>query len=172
MVRLNQDRATGAAAAAIDELVEAGFLARAVESIHLRGHEPAGPTPELVAAMDRLVELLDVVTPPPLAATAREAGCPASAIRDLERSGRIVRLDTDLAYAATMFTVLADRAVALASAEPLTPAAFRDAMGASRKYVMALLEELDRRGVLLRTPDGHVPGPKAAAAATASRPGR
>jgi hypothetical protein len=27
--------------------------------------------------------------------------------------------------------------------------------------VMALLEDLDRRGVLRRTPTGHVPGPRA-----------
>ena len=43
-----------------------------------------------------------------------------------------------------------------------TPAALRDATGTSRKYVMALLEELNRRGVLARTPDGHVRGPRAA----------
>ena len=42
-------------------------------------------------------------------------------------------------------------------------AAFRDATGTSRKYVMAILEDLDRRAILRRTPDGHVPGPKAPA---------
>ena len=49
----------------------------------------------------------------------------------------------------------------LAADAPLTPAALRDATGTSRKYVMALLEELDRRGLLRRTPEGHVPGPRA-----------
>jgi hypothetical protein len=29
---------------------------------------------------------------------------------------------------------------------------------------MAILEDLDRRGVLRRTPEGHVPGPRAATA--------
>jgi hypothetical protein len=46
----------------------------------------------------------------------------------------------------------------------MTPASFRDATGTSRKYVMAVLEDLDRRGVLRRTPAGHVPGPHAATA--------
>ena len=49
----------------------------------------------------------------------------------------------------------------MAATEPLTPAAFRDATGTSRKYVMAILADLDRRGVLRRTPAGHVPGPRA-----------
>jgi hypothetical protein len=43
----------------------------------------------------------------------------------------------------------------------LTPAALRDDTGTSRKYVMAILEDLDRRAILRRTPDGHVPGPRA-----------
>jgi len=41
------------------------------------------------------------------------------------------------------------------------PADLRDATGTSRKYVMAVIEELDRRGVLRRTADGHVVGPRA-----------
>jgi hypothetical protein len=43
----------------------------------------------------------------------------------------------------------------------VTPAALRDSTGTSRKYVMALLEELNRSGVLARTPGGHVRGPRA-----------
>ena len=52
----------------------------------------------------------------------------------------------------------------MAADAPLTPAAFRDATGTSRKYVMALLEDLDRRAIMRRTPAGHVPGAKAPAA--------
>ena len=46
---------------------------------------------------------LAVAAPPPLAAAARAAGCPADGIRELERSGRIVVLEPDLAYAATTY---------------------------------------------------------------------
>jgi hypothetical protein len=49
----------------------------------------------------------------------------------------------------------------MARAAPLTPAAFRDATGSSRKFVLAILEDLDRREILRRSPDGHVPGPRA-----------
>jgi hypothetical protein len=99
-----------------------------------------------------------------LSEAARAVGCPGDGIRALEAAGRIVRLDDDLAYAATTYAALEDRAIALAAAAALTPAAFRDATGTSRKYVMAMLEDLDRRGVLRRTPEGHVPGPRAAMA--------
>jgi selenocysteine-specific elongation factor len=115
--------------------------------------------------MDRLEASLAVPAPPSLADAARAAGCPPAAVRDLERAGRIVVLESDLAYAASTYRDLTSRALELATREPLTPATFRDATGTSRKYVMAILEDLDRRAVLRRTPAGHVPGPKAPAAA-------
>jgi hypothetical protein len=114
--------------------------------------------------MDRLELALDVPAPPSLSDAARAAGCPADGIRALESARRIVRLDDDLAYAADAYRRLEARAVELATVAPLAPAALRDATGTSRKYVMAILEDLDRRGVLRRTPAGHVPGPRAAAA--------
>ncbi len=114
--------------------------------------------------MDRLVAILATVAPPALSVAARAAGCPPDGIRALERANRIVRLDDDLAWAFATYRDLAGRAVAMAAAAPLTPAAYRDATGTSRKYVLAILEDLDRRAILRRTPDGHVPGPAGAAA--------
>ncbi len=73
-----------------------------------------------------------------------------------------MRLEPDLAYATDTFTELEAEAVALARSGPVAPAAFRDATGTSRKYALAILEELDGRGILRRTPEGHVLGPKAA----------
>jgi hypothetical protein len=116
--------------------------------------------------MDRLVTAISTISPPPLAAAARDAGCPAEGIRLLEQANRIVRLDDDLAWAFPTYRELAARALALATDGPLTPAAYRDATGTSRKYVMAILEDLDRRAILRRTPDGHVPGPRAPQLAT------
>jgi hypothetical protein len=43
---------------------------------------------------------------------------------------------------------------------PLSPAAYRDATGSSRRYVLAILEDLDRQGLLRRTDAGHVLGPR------------
>ena len=144
----------------LDELTAAGRLARVGDAIYLPGNAPAGPPPALLAAMDRLEQALSLAAPPPLAEAARAVRCSADGIRALEAAGRIVRVDDDLAWAAGTYHDLEATALRLAAAEPLTPAALRDATGTSRKYVMALLEDLDRRGVLRRTPAGHVPGPR------------
>jgi selenocysteine-specific elongation factor len=163
-VRLSQVHAREAAGDAIDGLVAERALERDGDAVRRPGHAPTGPSPALIAAMDRLAAALDVLSPPPLAEAARATDCPPEGIRALEAERRIVRLDDDLAYAAATYAALQERATTLATPGPLTPAAFRDSTGTSRKYVMAILEDLDRRGVLRRTPDGHVLGPRAAAA--------
>jgi selenocysteine-specific elongation factor len=162
-------RAGSATAAAnlVDELIANGRLVRAGAGLTRPGREPAatGPDQALVDAMERLERALAVVAPSPLSEAARAAVCPAAGIRELERTGRIVVLEPDLAYAATTYRDLTATAVALAATAPLTPATFRDATGTSRKYVMAILEDLDRRAILRRTPNGHVPGARAAQSA-------
>ncbi len=161
------DRGAAARAArvVVDELVEAGRLVRDGDRLHTPGHRPAGPDPALERAKEGLVALLAVTAPRPLPEAARSAGCPPAAVRELEREGRIVVLEPDLAYAMSTYRDLAAKALDLAGRSPLTPAAFRDATGTSRKYVMPILEDLDRRGILRRTPAGHVPGPRAPAVA-------
>jgi selenocysteine-specific elongation factor len=169
-VTLDKSAALRAAAGAVDRLVEEGRLVREGGSVRLPGSKPGATLdPDLVAAMDRLERVLAVAAPPSLAAVAREAGCSSPGIRELERTGRIVLLEPDLAYATPTYRELALRAVALAEVAPLTPATLRDATGTSRRYVMAILEDLDRRGILRRTEPGHVPGPRAATAAGIGR---
>ncbi len=163
-VTIRRDEATAAASIVIDRLVREERLVREGEIVRKRGVRAAAPDPALSAAMDRLESVLAVVAPPALADAARGASCPPAGIRELDRAGRIVILDADLAYATSMYRDLTARAVSMAADAPLTPAAFRDATGTSRKYVMALLEDLDRRAILRRTPAGHVPGAKAPAA--------
>jgi hypothetical protein len=163
-VTVRREQALAAAGSIVDRLVGEGRLQRDGDVVRLPGVAAAGPDPLLAAAMDRLEALLAVPAPPPLADAARAAGCPPAGVRDLERAGRIVVLEPDLAYAASTYRDLAARALELAARTPLTPAAFRDATGTSRKYVMAILEDLDRRAILRRTADGHVAGPKAPAA--------
>jgi hypothetical protein len=111
--------------------------------------------------MDRLEAALSVAAPPSLADAARAAGCPIDGIRALESAGRIVRVEDDLAWAAPAYRGLESLAVRLAAAGPLSPAAFRDATGTNRRLSLAILEDLDRRGVLRRTPAGHALGPRA-----------
>ena len=159
---LPREDAAAGATAVLDGLVRADRLVRAGDRLRLPGAAPAAPDPALLAAMDRLERSLAVPAPPSLAVAARSAACPPAGVHELERIGRIVVLEPDLAYAASTYRDLAARATAMAGAGPLTPAAFRDATGTSRKFVMAILEDLDRRGVLRRTEAGHVPGPRAA----------
>jgi selenocysteine-specific elongation factor len=161
---LRRDEAGPAAAALVDRLVAHGRLRRDGERVGLPGTSPdapAGPDPALLEAMARLEQALAVAAPPPLSEAAHAVGCPAPGIRELERAGRIVILDDDLAYATSSYRELERTSLDLATRAPLTPAALRDATGTSRKYVMALLADLDRRGVLRRTDAGHVPGPRA-----------
>ena len=160
-VTIPREEATAAATPIIEDLVADGRLVRDGDVIRRPGAVGRIADPGLAAAMDALEALLAVPSPPALGDAARIAGCPAEGVRALERAARIVVLEPDLAYAMSTYRDLAARAIAMAGREPLTPAAYRDATGTSRKYVMAILEDLDRRAILRRTPDGHVPGPKA-----------
>jgi selenocysteine-specific elongation factor len=152
--------AADAAGAVVESLVRSGRLARTDDLVHAPGRTPGLP-PEVLAAMNRLEAALDTTAPPSLTAAAADARCPEAGIRALETAGRIVRVEPDLAWSAGAFARLQSIALRLATPGPLTPAGLRDATGTSRKYVMTLLEELNRRGVLARTPAGHVRGPRA-----------
>ncbi|MFZ5853920.1 MAG: selenocysteine-specific translation elongation factor [Chloroflexota bacterium] len=160
LVTVSPADASAIAGALLDRLVDAGRLARDGDLVRDPSRPPGLPA-EVLAAMDRLEAALSVPAPPPLAEAVRAAGCPAEGVRALESAGRIVRLDADLAYASSTYAQLERLALRMAAAGPLAPAAFRDATGTSRKFSLAVLEELDRRALLRRTPDGHVLGPRA-----------
>jgi selenocysteine-specific elongation factor len=167
LVSLSAADGRAAATSLVDDLVQGRRLARDGDRLATPGAAPAHPSQAILAAMDALEAALDVPAPPGLSSAARVAACPPEGIRALESAGRIVRIDDDLAYGATAYRRLETQAVEMATAGPLAPAALRDATGTSRKYVMAILEDLDRRGILRRTPAGHVLGPRAT---TAMRP--
>ncbi len=159
LVTLDRAAADGAARDGVARLIAAGSVARDGDVVR----DPvrtAGPPPQVLAAMDRLEAALAVPAPPPLADAARAVGCPPEGVRALEAANRIVRLEDDLAWAASTYRELSREALTLASRGPLSPAAFRDATGTSRKYVLVILEDLGRRGLLRRTDAGHVLGPR------------
>jgi selenocysteine-specific elongation factor len=161
--------ATHAVADVIDGLVARRVIARAGDRFHDPKRAGEAP-PELVVAMDRLEAALNVPAPPSLSDAARASGCPPEGIRALTTAGRIVRVEADLAWSAAEFQRLAAVALAMAARAPLTPAAFRDATDTTRRYVLAILEDLDRRGLLQRTEEGRVLGPRAPRAAAAPTP--
>jgi selenocysteine-specific elongation factor len=158
--RGDRDQAAAAVARVMHELIAEGRLARRGDALRDPSREDDLPS-ALVAAMDRLEGALSVPAPPALADAAAAAGCPPEGVRALQADGRIIRVGADLAWSSATFHRLAASALEAARVAPLTPAAFRDATGTSRKYVLAILEDLDRRGILERTAEGHVPGPRA-----------
>ncbi|HTK44776.1 MAG TPA: selenocysteine-specific translation elongation factor [Patescibacteria group bacterium] len=158
--RRDRDATEAAISRMVDALVAEGRLARRGDALRDSSRLDDLPAP-LLAAMDRLEAALAVPAPEGLTEAAAAAGCPPDGVRALQADGRIVRVAPDLAWAAATFHALAASALAAARIAPLTPAAFRDATGTSRKYVVAILEDLDRRGILERTPEGHIPGPRA-----------
>jgi selenocysteine-specific elongation factor len=161
LVAIDLRGATSAVTQIVDQLTAARRLLREHDRVRDPGVARPAHDAGLLGAMTRLERVLDVPAPPALDEAMRVARCSAECIRALERDGRIVRLDGSLAWSTTAFARLEQTALDLAGRAPLTPAALRDATGTSRKYVMAILEDLDRRGVLRRTPAGHVPGPRA-----------
>ena len=171
LATVDERRAGQIVEALLAGLVAEGRLARSADRIHEPGR-PAELPAALSAAMDRLERALATAAPPALGEALRAAGCPPDGVRMLEAEGRIVRLEPDLAYAAATYRAMAGEALEMARSGALTPAAFRDATGTSRKYVMAILEDLDRRGILRREPHGHLPGPRAAMLGAIGRPSR
>ncbi|HEU0243597.1 MAG TPA: selenocysteine-specific translation elongation factor [Candidatus Limnocylindrales bacterium] len=156
-VTLGKAAADLVARAVVDSAIADGVLAR--DGDRVRDPARAGGLPAHVReAMDRLEASLSVPAPPSLAEAARVAGCPPDGIRALEAANRIVRLEDDLAWSATTYRELVRRAISMAARGPLTPAAFRDETGTSRRYVLVILEDLDRRELLRRTDAGHVLG--------------
>ena len=160
----------------VDQAIADGVLAR--DGDRLRDPDRAAGLPaDVLAAMDRLEAALAVAAPPSLSAAARDAGCPPDGVKALERDKRIVRLEDDLAWAT--HDVAGPHPARAPSwprrhRSPPPRSATRPARAAA--YVLVLLEDLDRRGILRRTDAGHVLGPKtlermrAHVAATADAP--
>jgi selenocysteine-specific elongation factor len=106
-------------------------------------------------ARDDLLAVLDAspFAPPGLADAAASAGASRPLLAEMESAGQLVRLAGDIA----MTSAAVERAAVLlrdAAAEgPLTASQARQILGTSRKYILPLLEELDRRGVTRRSGD-------------------
>lgn len=80
------------------------------------------------------------------------------AFGELVAAGAAVRAKADVVYAAPVYEKLARLVVALAERDgAATIASVRDALGLSRKYAQALLEQLDAEKRLRRDGDRHLP---------------
>jgi selenocysteine-specific elongation factor len=80
------------------------------------------------------------------------------AFGELAAAGAAVRAKADVVYAASVYEQLARLVLALAERDGSTTiGAVRDALGISRKYAQALLEQLDAEKLLRRDGDRHFP---------------
>jgi selenocysteine-specific elongation factor len=83
------------------------------------------------------------------------------AFGELATTGAAVRAKADVVYVTSAYEKLASLVVALAERDGATTiAAVRDALGLSRKYAQALLEQLDAEKRLRRDGDRHLPRAK------------
>jgi len=141
--------------AVLGELAHDGVLAE-------RGGEVGLPTHQVVldpaegGPARRLVELLgrSPFAPPSLREATREAGAGPEVLRALALSGAIVRLSDEVAFTREAYAAALELVRQIVTAEGgITVARLRDAMGASRRPVLAFLEHLDAERVTRREGD-------------------
>jgi selenocysteine-specific elongation factor len=142
---------------------------------HGPGWEPAGPEEETAPPSppapsepspfaQRILTELEKDGPRPRGAVhlAEDLGTERreveGAFGELAAAGAAVRAKADVVYAASVYEKLARLVLALAERDGSTTiAAVRDALGLSRKYAQALLEQLDAEKRLRRDGDRHLP---------------
>ena len=103
----------------------------------------------LLAALER-----EPFAPPSLAEVRKTLALDEDFLTVLAAQGRIIRLDTDLVYSRKAYAQAVARVREFLGREGrATVAQVRDAFGTSRKYVLPLLEQMDRDGVTRRHGD-------------------
>jgi selenocysteine-specific elongation factor len=144
---------------AVDRLVADGLLGRADSVLHAPRHA-VRLAPPAQALADRVERLLAEggLTPPDVRGLEAAAGASRrdllEVLRVLDADGRVVRVSPDLYFARAAADEARARLERHCGADgTITPAAFRDLIGASRKFAIALLEWLDRTAVTVRVGD-------------------
>jgi selenocysteine-specific elongation factor len=143
----------------LERLEQDGTLAREGSLVRLPSHTVSLNDEEQRVASS-ITNLLGAapLTPPNLAEIERELGLTRAALTDiirmLERSQSIVRVGSDVYFLKSTLDEI-EQAVTQECEKrgDLTPAAFRDRFGTSRKYTIPLLEYFDRIGVTIRIGD-------------------
>lgn len=114
------------------------LVSRIEEELHKAGFQP----PELKL----LAEALKL---PPA-----EVGKLRSVLSALEREGKVVKVATDLYFARSSFDAARAQLTDYLQKQPeITAGAYRDLLGASRKFAIALLDYFDHSGVTTRVGD-------------------
>ena len=137
------------------ELARDGVLVERSGEVALPSHQvrldPAegGPARQLVELLGR-----SPYSPPSLPEALRESGAGPEVLRALVKSGEVVRLSDDMAFTREAYrSALALVQEIVAAEGGVTVARLRDALSASRRPVLALLEHLDAERITRREGD-------------------
>ena len=142
--------------AALEDLVRAGRIRRTESLVSLAGFAPrvAGGDAEL----DRIVRILaDAnLAPPSVSELERSTGWRDlyPLLRMAAARGRIEAVERDRYYAREALDQFTGVLTDMGREGPIVPAAVRDRLGISRKYLIPLLEWADGRGITVREGEG------------------
>ncbi|MFZ5623921.1 MAG: selenocysteine-specific translation elongation factor, partial [Gemmatimonadota bacterium] len=140
----------------LERLVAARRLVLSDGRARLTGFAPR--VPGRPADVERVVALVAAagLMPPTVAELAAAHGLEdAGAILAFAAaSGRVVAVERDRFYAREALDQLVAALREIGASGPITPAAVRDRLGLTRKYVIPLLEWADRAGVTVRVGEG------------------
>jgi selenocysteine-specific elongation factor len=162
-------------------VADAGPLGLDVAVLDEREREVLGSLDDLAVDGGRVrgAAAADPLADHPFVAAARAGGFAPPApegvdravLRELTRRGTLVERD-GIHFHADAVADAARVAARLLAASPqgFTVAEFRDAIGATRKHVLPLVNELDARGVTRRRDDRRIAGPRLPAAGAAGDP--
>jgi selenocysteine-specific elongation factor len=157
--------------ALVDRVAAAGVLGVDLASFDGRERAVLATLDEVVvdASSVRTADVVDPFVDHPYLDVARSGGfappqpddVDRGELRELVRRGHVVARDGVYFHADTLddAAALAARLLA-ASPSGFTVAEFRDATGASRKFVLPLVAELDARGITRRRDDVRIAGPR------------
>ena len=147
---------------ALADLVEEGALVASGPSLALPGHEATLTSDERIV----LETLRDAIRagglqPPTVDDLAATLEVPRDLLDDLLRllvdAGDVRPITPEIqAWAPAVDEMVGRVEALLAGAEPQPPTTFKEAFGLTRKYLIPLLEYLDRSGVTRRTGEGRV----------------
>ncbi|HVN62988.1 MAG TPA: selenocysteine-specific translation elongation factor [Candidatus Binataceae bacterium] len=154
----------------VDRLLRECDLAREENVLRLKWHrvQLGGQAGELGSKIEEVLARAEF-QPPELKQLAEALKLPASemprlrsVIAAMEREGRVARIATDLYFARSALDAARAKLDAYFHGHSeITAATFRDLLGASRKFSIALLDHFDHAGVTLRVGDVRRPRGKA-----------
>jgi selenocysteine-specific elongation factor len=160
--RLPYEVAPRAFRALLDRLARESDLVREDSVVRLKSHKVqlGGASGELGARSERVLRDAGY-QPPDLKQLAEELRIPATelgrirtVLGALEREGRVVKIATDLYFAREPMESARSKLIGCLQADgEISAATYRDLLGASRKFAIALLDYFDRTGVTTRVGD-------------------